>query len=175
MNFRIRLGSNAGAERFVVNRHACGSRIAGHGSRRMLRVARSTMVACLLATLSTSCLWRSYADILSVHLDVVTQTASKLCSVIEAGRGPSAEAMAEYVYPAQRAREFLRQYGGYSDRASYRKLGALLDRYEGMVRRVDAARAGGSDAKLDQAALNGECDALKALAEEARGEARAGR
>jgi len=136
-------------------------------------ILRLTFYAATL--LSTSCLWRSYADVLSVHLDVLTQTADKLYAVVESGRGPTAEGMAEYVYPAQRARGFLRQFSNYSDRPSYKKLGELLDRYEAMVNRVDAARAGGAEARLDLAVLTAEREVVAALAEEARREARAGK
>ena len=139
------------------------------------QVLRLVLCVLLLALPTTACIWRSYADILSVHVDVVTQTAAKLCSVIEAGLGPTAEGMAEYVYPAQRAREFLKQSAGYSERESYKRLGELLDRYEAMVRRVDAARANPGETKLDRAALDADRDGLMRLAEAARIAARDGR
>ena len=106
--------------------------------RAMLR-----RLALLSALVCSGCLWRGYATILSVHVDVLTQMATKLCSVIEAGRGPTAEGMAEYTYPAQRGREFLRQFSGYQSRRSYQEFGTFLERYEAMVRDVDAARAQG--------------------------------
>jgi hypothetical protein len=118
-------------------------------------------------------LWRSYPEILAVHLDVLTQTAAKLCAVVEADRGPTAEAMGEYIYPAQRGRGFLRQFSNYSERPSYQKLGELLDRYEAMVHRVDAARAAG--AALDVGWLASERDTLVAVADTVRNEAQAGR
>jgi hypothetical protein len=121
----------------------------------------------VLLLCATGCVWRSYATILSVHLDVLTQTAAKLQSVVESGRGPTAEGMAEYVYPAQRAREFLRQFSNKSDRPSYQKFTALLDRYEAMVRRVDAARVAGTGAQA-VADLTAEQAALQQLAAEIR-------
>jgi hypothetical protein len=57
-----------------------------------------------------ACLWRGYASILGVHVDVLTQTADKLVAVAGSGRGITTEGMAEYVYPAKRGREFLRQF-----------------------------------------------------------------
>jgi hypothetical protein len=114
------------------------------------------------------CLWRSYGTIMGVHLDVLTQTADKLYSVVDSGRGPTAEAMAEYVYPAQRAREFMRQFNSYSSRPSYRQFGALVDRYEVLVHEVDAARAQGRLGREEAARVKTASEALRALAAEAR-------
>jgi hypothetical protein len=125
-------------------------------------------VVLLLLACAASCLWRSYGTIMEVHLDVLTQTADKLCSVVESKRGLTVEGMAEYVYPAQRAREFLRQFSSYSDRRSYQQLGTLLDRYEALVREVDAARSQGRLGPSDAPHLNSERDALRALATEIR-------
>lgn len=93
---------------------------------------------------AAGCLWRSYGTIMNVHLDVLTQTAAKLCAVVEAGRAPTAEAMAEYVYPAKRGREFLRQFERYRERPSYQEFSALLDRYEALIGAADAARTQGN-------------------------------
>jgi hypothetical protein len=122
----------------------------------------------LMAICVAGCLWRSYGAIMEVHLEVLTQTADKLCSVVESGRGPTAEGMAEYVYPAKRAREFLRQFGGYSDRRSYQQFGVLLDRYEALVRDVDAARADRRLGPEEALRVTGEGDALRAMAGEIR-------
>jgi len=122
----------------------------------MLRRPLTALALCLLA----GCLWRGYAAIMQVHLDVLTQTAAKLCAVVDAGRGLSAEAMAEYVYPAQRAREFLHQFSNQSGRASYRQFSALLEHYETMVRDVDAARAAGREWAQMSPQLHVQCDAL---------------
>lgn len=123
----------------------------------------------LLLVGAAACLWRGYAAIMAVHLDVLTQTAAKLCAVVESGRGPAAEAMAEYVYPAQRGRQFLRQFGSYRERASYRKFSALLDRYEALVHDVDALRAQGRVAPAEVPRLEAERAAVQQLAEEIRG------
>jgi transcriptional regulator with XRE-family HTH domain len=101
---------------------------------------------------------------LAVHLDVLTQTAAKLCAVVESGRGLTAEGMAEYVYPAQRAREFLRQFSGQNGRESYKQFATLVDRYASMVREVDAARATERDWKQVLPQLAAERDALEQLA-----------
>ena len=129
------------------------------------------MLASLL--LLCGCLWRGYATILSVHLDVLTQTAAKLSSVVDAGRGPTAEGMAEYVYPAKRAREFLQQFRNYSQRQSYRRVSTLLDQYEAMVREVDVARAQGGDWNAAAERVHAERRAIEDLAVEIRADLKA--
>ncbi len=126
-----------------------------------------------LCLFATACLWRSYGSIMSVHLDVLTQMAAKLCAVVESGRGLTAEGMAEYVYPARRAREFLRQFSSYSERRSYHRFSELLDRYEAMMRDVDAARAQGRNWQAELPHLTAERDALQQLAAEIRAALRA--
>ena len=113
------------------------------------------------------CIWRSYGTILSVHVDVLTQTAAKLCAVAESGRGLSAEGMGEYIYPAQRGRQFLHQFDSYSQRASYQRFATFLARYEAMVRDVDAQRAA-PNGRIDVHRLQAERDALDQLAAEIR-------
>ena len=128
-------------------------------------MSRRTFALTLLLC-AAGCLWRSYATIMSVHLDVLTQTANKLCAVVETGKGPSTEGMAEYVYPAQRGREFLNQFSAYSARPSYQQFRAFLDRYEAMVRDVDANRATGNK----NTPLAAERDTLQRIAAEIRQE-----
>ena len=138
-----------------------------------MRASRSQLLLPLILC-AAGCLWRGYGTIMEVHLDVLTQTAAKLCSVVESGRGPLAEGMAEYVYPAQRARVFLRQFSNYSDRRSYQQFGVLLDRYEALVHEVDAARSQGQLGPEVAERLNRERDALQASASEIRAAVRKG-
>jgi hypothetical protein len=128
----------------------------------------------LLLACAASCLWRSYGTIMQVHLDVLTQTADKLCSVVESGRGPTAEGMAEYVYPAQRAREFMRQFSGYRERRSYQQFSTLVERYEALVHEVDAARAQGRLGPEILVQLKSEYDVLRASADAIRTDLKAG-
>jgi hypothetical protein len=127
-----------------------------------------------LFLLAAGCLWRSYAYILDVHVDVLTQMADKLAVMTEAGKGPTAETMAEYVYPAKRARTFLRQFDGYEKRASYHRFRQLLERYEALVREVDAARALGTEWKSKAPQIRRECDALQQMAVAIRADSKAG-
>ena len=121
----------------------------------------------------SGCLWRGYGEILSVHVRVITAMAAKLCAVAESGKGPTAEGMAEYVYPLQRGREFLRQFSKYRGRQSYSQFSTFLDRYEAMVRTADVARTQGRLAsELPQ--LASERDRLQQLAAEIRSSLQAG-
>jgi hypothetical protein len=129
----------------------------------MRRSALLFLFVCL-----AGCLWRSYGTIMDVHLDVLTQTADKLQSVVASGRGPTAEGMAEYVYPAQRAREFMRQFSSYSSHRSYQQFGALVARYEALVHEVDAARSQGRLGPEEAARVKSESEALRTLAAETR-------
>ncbi len=133
-------------------------------------MTRARLYVALALTLVAGCLWRGYATILNVHLDVLTQTADKLCGVVQAGKGPKAEDMAEYVYPLQRAREFQRQFSNYRERRSYQDLDTLLDRYAALVRDVDAARAQGHDLQASVTRLTAERNALAQLAAQIRAE-----
>ncbi len=132
------------------------------------------LVVVTLCVWAAACLWRSYATILSVHLDVLAQTAAKLCSVVEAKRGPTAEGMAEYTYPAQRGREFLHQFSNYSGRRSYQQFAVYLDRYEAMVRDVDATRAQGGNWPAFLPRLTAQRDALVQLAGQIRADLKTG-
>src|SRR5512135_3574356 len=92
-----------------------GAKALCYGAGAMAR----RLAALTMCVWTAGCLWRSDATILSVHLDVLTQTAAKLCSLVEARRGPTTEGMAEYTYPAQRGREFLHKFSSSSGRRSY--------------------------------------------------------
>jgi len=154
----------------VLQGEAAAAMVVCYGAPTM---PRRVLFACLLLA-AAGCLWRSYETILGVHLDVLTQTADKLYSVVESGRGPTAEAMAEYVYPAQRAREFMRQFSSYSSRRSYQQFGALVDRYEALVRQVDAARSQGQLGPEVAAKLESERDVLHVSADAIRADLKAG-
>ena len=124
----------------------------------------------LLVCVSLSaCLWRSYVEILTVHLTVLTQMADKLGSLAEAGHAPTAADMAEFTYPAQRGRQFLRQFSRYADRQSYRGFTQFLDRYEVLLKRVDAARVSESTWTAERPRVAAERQALAALAAATRG------
>jgi hypothetical protein len=131
--------------------------------------------ALIVLLCAAGCLWRGYATIMAVHLDVLTQTAAKLCAVVQSGKGPAAEEMGEYIYPLKRAREFLGQFSNYAERRSYQRFSSLLDRYDAMVRAVDAARAAGGQAPVESAQLAAESDALHQQAAEIRADLQAGR
>ncbi|HUI28103.1 MAG TPA: hypothetical protein VL403_18625 [Candidatus Kryptonia bacterium] len=125
----------------------------------------------LLATvLLCGCLWRSYESILDVHLTVLLQMTDKLHGMADSGHTPTAADMVEFSYPAQRGREFLRAFRSSSDRPSYQRFGEFLDRYEAMVKQVDAARVTEADWRSEPARLQQDHDALKRLAADIRRE-----
>ncbi|MBI4518145.1 MAG: hypothetical protein HY699_20270 [Deltaproteobacteria bacterium] len=130
----------------------------GYGPR-MRRVLSAFLVVAL-----AGCLWRSYGDILTVHVTVLIQMVDKLSALAEAGRTPAAADMAEFNYPAQRGRTFLRQFERDAGRESYRAFAALLDRYQALLRQVDAARVSEADWRALRPALAQE---QRALAEQA--------
>jgi hypothetical protein len=127
---------------------------------------RGVIVALVL---SLAGCWAGYAKRASVHAEVLSLTAAKLVSLIEAGRPPAVESMGEYVYPAKRAREFLQSYVSYREYESHRRLTELVTRYETLVRRVDAARAAQSDWSREIDWLRAEGAALHRLAAEIDG------
>jgi hypothetical protein len=90
--------------------------------------------------LIAACLWRGYADILRVHLDVLAGLADKAAANIAGGRRPSSNDVTELTYPLQRARQFLEQSRAESNRESYALFAAALDRYNALVTAIDAAR-----------------------------------
>lgn len=116
-------------------------------------MVRRFLLAALVLVIS-GC-WSGYASRAAIHAELLASMATKLVSLVEARRPPAVERMGEYIYPAQRAEEFLQSYAGYSEHASYRALRETSSRYQALVRRVDAGRAAGID-------WNGEIDALRA-------------
>jgi hypothetical protein len=121
----------------------------------------------LLWVAGPGCRWRSYPEILNVHLDVLTQTAAKLIAVAQSPRGLQTEGMGEYTYPSRRARAFLADYQSYRDRPSHRQLTAFLDRYDSLVERIDAARV--NRKPIESAVLTTELNELLQMSAAIRG------
>jgi len=94
-----------------------------------------------IAVLVSGCPWRSYEQILTIHLDVLSSMTKKLLDTADAGRRPGPSDVTELLYPLRRARQFAHQYRSYSERQSYREFVTSLDSYEKLVREVDEARA----------------------------------
>jgi hypothetical protein len=141
--------------------------VAAGASRYVARVPRRAgllLVGCLLS----GCLWRSYEHVLEVHLTVLLQMTDKLCGLADSGRTPTAADMVEFTYPAQRGRAFLRQFARHADRPSYRDFQGLLEQYEAMLKRVDAARVNEAQWRAEHAAAARERVVLSQLAERIR-------
>lgn len=103
----------------------------------------------VLGLVLSGCLWRGYSAVLEVHLTVLLQMTDKLCGMGEIGHAPTVSDMVEFGYPAQRGREFLRAFRSSNERPSYRQFGEFLDRYEALLKRVDAARVSEASWRAD--------------------------
>jgi len=101
---------------------------------------RARMLFVLALSLAPACLWRSYADIMRVHLDVLSELAEKATDNAESGQRPTSSDVTELTYPLQRARQFAYQYRSDGERESYRLFTAALDRYQAWADAIDAAR-----------------------------------
>jgi hypothetical protein len=123
---------------------------------------RRAALACVLLGLAAC--WSGYEGRARVHAEVLTWMADKLIALVEANKPPAVEGMGEYVYPAKRAREFLGSYSGYAEYESHRALTELVVRYEVLVQRVDAARAGAGDWSASIDWLRREKDELHRIA-----------
>ena len=102
-----------------------------------MRAGRCVLVVLVVVP---ACLWRSYGEIMAVHVDVLLALADKTVANAEAGRRPTSNDVVELTYPLQRGQQFAHQFEGYRERDSYRHFVALLGRYEAFVQAIDAAR-----------------------------------
>ncbi len=126
------------------------------------------VLSLLLVVVTPACLWRSYADVMRVHLDVLSGMAEKAAYNAQSGHRPTSNDVTELTYPLQRARQFAYQYRGYADRESYRRFAAALDRYQALTDAIDAAR--GDDARwaAERTRLGAPFEAWRAAADEVR-------
>lgn len=103
------------------------------------------LVPIIFLLVAAACLWRSYGDVMRVHLEVLESLADKAAGNVAAGQRPTSNDVTELTYPLQRARQFAYQYRDDAQRASYQRFIEALDRYQAMVDAIDAAR--GDDAR----------------------------
>ena len=103
-----------------------------------MRALRVGMAVAVLAC--AGCLWRGYSRVMEIHVEVLDSMATQLCDMAHAGVAPAAEDMGQYVYPAERARQFSKYFAADAKRSSYVLFGQLVDRYESEVHLVDRAR-----------------------------------
>ena len=130
--------------------------------------ARALCALAALLLFAPACLWRSYTDVLRVHLDVLSSLAEKAAVNAEAGRRPTSNDVTELTYPLQRARQFAHQYRGYGERESYRLFVAALDRYQALVDTIDGARGSEPRWAAERPRVEAEYDAWRAAAEPVR-------
>lgn len=118
-----------------------GERLAASGApaRLPLRMC-ARLLSALLLVACAGCLWRSYTDVMGVHLDVLSGMADKAAFNAAHGARPTSNDVTELTYPLERARQFAYQYRSYAERESYRRFVTALDRYQALIETVDAAR-----------------------------------
>lgn len=122
----------------------------------------------VLLALVPACLWRSYGDVMRVHLDVLESLADKAAGNVAAGQRPTSNDVTELTYPLQRARQFVYQYRSDAERASYRRFIEALDRYQVLVDAIDGARGDEARWVAERSALPAQAAAWRAAAEQTR-------
>jgi len=128
--------------------------------------ARTVLVLVLLG--SPACPWRGYADVMRIHLEVLSGVAAKAAYNAAAGRRPASNEVTELLYPLQRARQFAHQYRAYEARASYARFVAALDRYEAFGGAIDAARGDAARWAAERSTVAARYDAWREAADQAR-------
>ena len=129
---------------------------------------RARLVLSLLLVLTPACFWRSYTEVMRVHLDVLSGMAEKAAYNAQTGRRPTSNDITELTYPLQRARQFAYQYRGYADRASYQRFAVALDRYQALADAIDAARGDEARWAAERARLGAQYEAWRAAADAVR-------
>ena len=129
---------------------------------------RARTVLSLLLLLSPACLWRSYADVLRVHLDVLGGMADKAMYNAQAGQRPTSNEVTELTYPLQRARQFAYQYRSYGERESYRLFVSALDRYQALSEAIDAARGDAARWEAERVQIGAQYQAWRDAADQVR-------
>jgi hypothetical protein len=129
---------------------------------------RAPLLLLVLLSLAPACLWRSYADVMRVHLEVLSDMAQKSADNAASGQRPTSNDVTELTYPLQRARQFAYQYRSYATRESYGRFVAALDRYQALSEAIDGARGDQERWTTERAALPAQYAAWHAAAEQAR-------
>jgi hypothetical protein len=131
-------------------------------------VARALCAFVALAACLHGCLWRSYGEVMRVHLDVLSSLSEKAMGNAEAGRRPTSNDVTELTYPLQRGRQFAHQYRGYADRESYQLFVVALDRYQAFTETVDAARGDAARWTAERPRVAAAYDAWRSAAAQVR-------
>jgi hypothetical protein len=125
-------------------------------------------LALSLLLLAPACLWRSYAGVMRVHLDVLSAMADKAAYNAQIGRRPTSNDVTELIYPLQRARQFAYQYRASAQRESFASFVAALDRYQALVDAIDAARGDAARWEIERTQLPAQYAAWRGAAERTR-------
>jgi hypothetical protein len=150
-------------------RPAVTGRLGGAPRARYVASVRASRPALLvLIALSSACLWRSYGEVLRVHLEVLSSFTDKAIANAASGQRPTSADVTELTYPLQRARQFAYQYRGYAERGSYARFGVALDRYQTLVDAIDAARGDAARWDAERTLLPAQAAAFRQAAEDVR-------
>jgi len=107
-------------------------------------MSRRTAWTLLLLVAVSSCLWRGYARVLAIHVDVLLGMVDKMAWKVDSGEPATPNDVTELLYPLERARQFEARYRDDLAPQSLRLFVVLLDRYEDFARHVDRTRANGA-------------------------------
>jgi hypothetical protein len=136
--------------------------------RRPAGTSPATTALILILLIGPGCLWRGYADVMRIHLDVLSGLAEKAAFNAGSGRRPSSNDVTELTYPLQRARQFVYQYRSYADRESYRLFASALDRYQAFADAIDAARGDEARWAAERPSIEARYQAWQAAADQVR-------
>lgn len=139
---------------------------------RALRPARALLATLLLV--GSACYWTRYDEVMEVHLEVLSDYGAKLAALAADGRKVPVQDWGEFIYPAERARDFARIAAKrYPDRRSLSLFRQAVERYGELVESPEILRRA-DELRRRVRALERAIEATRrALAEES-GDRRAG-
>ena len=109
--------------------------------RRHASFATGISLALLLGTFLLGCYWLQYNKLMRTHVTLLLAMADKMIDLLESGDPIPAAAMAEFIYPLTRARDFARIAAKlYETRPSLKAFSHFSDTYGVLVKEVDRLR-----------------------------------
>lgn len=102
------------------------------------------VILCLIFLLNLSaggCYWLKYNKLMRTHVELLLAMADKLINVLEDERPMTPKMMDEFIYPLERARDFVRIVKGrYAERKSLQTFEKMLDVYADIIEQGDRVR-----------------------------------
>ena len=124
--------------------------------RVKLKSSRRQFLMTLLALTSgllvlSGCYWSRYPALMETHLVLLDEFSAKLADVAEGPGGVPVEALPEFVYPLDRARDFARIAAQrFPDRPSLRHFNVVLQEYGSIVSDPAALLGPGATARIER-------------------------